>query len=265
MVGLDSGVAVADATADAKEHFKNGSKAFDLGAYDEAVREYSAAYRLRDEPALLYNIAQAYRLNNQPAEALRFYRIFLVKVPDASNRAEVESKIEELRKLVEQQQKAQQNLPPDKVKPLGTVETTPPKNEAQPGVSSTAAPTVATSSEAPHAGRTKTIIGLSLLGVGAAGLATGIAFGVIAKNASDDLTKINATRAPFDPAKESSGKTAQTLETVFFAVGGVAAAAGATLLALGRREAAHRSRQAVSVAPIVGPTVWGLGLSANGY
>lgn len=47
----------ADERSEAKEHFVKGTKAFDLGAYDEAVNEYSLAYRLLDDPALLYNIA----------------------------------------------------------------------------------------------------------------------------------------------------------------------------------------------------------------
>jgi len=94
----------ADEVSEAREHYKKGTKAFELGAFQEAVAEYAAAYRLRDDPALLYNLAQSNRLANHPLEALRLYRMFLLKTPNASNREEVESKIAELRKLVEQQQ-----------------------------------------------------------------------------------------------------------------------------------------------------------------
>jgi hypothetical protein len=102
----------ADERNIAREHFLKGSKAFDLGLYEKAVEEYMAAYEAKDDPALLYNIAQAHRLAGHSSEALRFYRVFLSKVPQAKNRAEVELKINELQKLVDHQRRTQ-DLPPD--------------------------------------------------------------------------------------------------------------------------------------------------------
>src|SRR5262245_31730041 len=105
----------ADDRATAREHFQKGSKAFALGSYDEAVAEYSAAYRLRDDPALLYNIAQAHRLGGHAAEALRSYKMYLTLMPRAPNREEVEAKVIELQKLVDQQKKTQ-SMPPDAIR-----------------------------------------------------------------------------------------------------------------------------------------------------
>jgi tetratricopeptide (TPR) repeat protein len=72
----------------AKDHFLKGTKYYDLRRFDEAVKEYAAAYELRDEPAVLYNIAQAYRLGGHSREAVQFYRNYLRRVPSARNRDE---------------------------------------------------------------------------------------------------------------------------------------------------------------------------------
>jgi len=47
---------------------------FNIAAYDSAIEEFKAAYDLAPAPALLFNIAQAYRLKGACDEALLFYR-----------------------------------------------------------------------------------------------------------------------------------------------------------------------------------------------
>lgn len=69
-----------------------GSKAFDLGQYEEAIAT-RAAYKIKDDPALLYNLGQAHRLAGHHSEALHFYKTFLSRSPDAPNRDEVEKRI----------------------------------------------------------------------------------------------------------------------------------------------------------------------------
>jgi len=44
------GAAHADDRAAAREHFQKGTKAFDLGAYEEAIAEYSALIERRTIP-----------------------------------------------------------------------------------------------------------------------------------------------------------------------------------------------------------------------
>ncbi len=86
------GLALGDAAAaepDARSLYEHGTTLYDLGQYREAAHEYEAAFKLRPSPPLLFNIAQAYRLGGDPANALRAYRSYLRRSPDASNRAEV--------------------------------------------------------------------------------------------------------------------------------------------------------------------------------
>jgi tetratricopeptide repeat protein len=76
---------------------KQARVAYDLGNYDEAASRYEAAYRLVQDPALLYNIGQAYRLAGRTEKALAAYKGFLrTAPPDDPNRAPVEGRIAEL-------------------------------------------------------------------------------------------------------------------------------------------------------------------------
>ncbi|MEO6954811.1 MAG: tetratricopeptide repeat protein [Polyangia bacterium] len=68
------------AIAEAVAHFQAGRKAYNLGDFARAAVEYKAAYDAKPDPAFLYNIAQAYRLANNPDQALFFYRSYLRNV-----------------------------------------------------------------------------------------------------------------------------------------------------------------------------------------
>jgi hypothetical protein len=70
---------------DARKHYDQATAAFGLGRYADAAVEYEAAFRLRPDPALLYNCAQAYRLAGNKARALELYRNYLRLYGDASN------------------------------------------------------------------------------------------------------------------------------------------------------------------------------------
>jgi tetratricopeptide (TPR) repeat protein len=101
-----------DDLASARTHYRRGMKAYDLGRYLDAAHEYEQAYDAKEDPALLFNIAQAYRLGGDNASAVRAYRSFLRRVPRAPNRAEVEARIDELQKILDQQVRAKEG-PPD--------------------------------------------------------------------------------------------------------------------------------------------------------
>jgi len=79
--------------AQAKKLFISGTKHYNLREYNEALADFREAFRLRDDPVFLYNIAQCYRMLENRAEAVSFYKNYLRMVPAASNRAEVEQRI----------------------------------------------------------------------------------------------------------------------------------------------------------------------------
>src|SRR5262245_29716123 len=90
----------------AKEHYRRGTKLFDLQKYAEAAAEHEHAYDAKEVPALLYNIGQAYRFAGEYTKALAAYRSYLRRVPEAPNRDEVSRYIEDVKVRLAAQQAA---------------------------------------------------------------------------------------------------------------------------------------------------------------
>lgn len=270
------------APGSAKDHFQKGTKYFDLGHFDDAVKEYEAAYEIKDEPVLLYNIAQAHRLANHFKEAVHFYKAYKRRMPNAPNRDEVNAKIDEIEKLIEQQKRTstmppdnpmmpgdrQPNTPPrpadGQTTPPPVNPTTPPPDGTQPAVTPTAQPPVSDIPTPqpeekkpvdPNAGKTKKIAGLALVGVGAVAIIGGIVCSALAVGAGNDVTSAAKNGGTFDPSKESSGHTDQLVAGVMYGVGGAALVAGAVVTYLGFRDAKNAS-QAMLV-PAISPSYAG--------
>ncbi len=170
LYAVSAGTAAADdTTAAARDHYNRGSTLFDLGRFGEAAREFEAAYEAKNDPALLYNLGQAYRADGQYQKALVSYRAFLRKSDNPSRRPEVEARIAELQQLIEQQKAASSKPPTDTIPPNGVKEA--------PRATTTAPPAlVATAPEQPP--RTPVYKRWWLwtaVGVVVAGAATGIA------------------------------------------------------------------------------------------
>ncbi|HWE31443.1 MAG TPA: hypothetical protein VHB97_25740 [Polyangia bacterium] len=81
------------ATESARRFYMSGTKHFDLTEYREALNDFKQAYRVKEDPVFLYNIAQCLRLLDEKKDALKFYHSYLNRAPDAPNRAEVEQRI----------------------------------------------------------------------------------------------------------------------------------------------------------------------------
>src|SRR5690348_16735661 len=84
----------------ARAHVAKAKVHYDLGEYEQAAEEYIIVYRLRPLPALLFNIAQAYRQAGLYEKAKQFYRSFLRESPDQKNRATIEKAIGEIDDLL---------------------------------------------------------------------------------------------------------------------------------------------------------------------
>jgi tetratricopeptide (TPR) repeat protein len=85
----------------AREASRKGTAAYNLGSYEEAARQYEAAYRLVQDPILLFNLGQSWRLGGQPDKALTAYRAYLrTAPPDAPNRDSVQRRIHDLESTV---------------------------------------------------------------------------------------------------------------------------------------------------------------------
>ncbi len=80
----------------AKQHFQAGSAHYSAGRYQRAVREFVEADRLAPSPALSFNIARAYERLSDVSGALRWYRDYLRRSPNAKNASEVRARVSEL-------------------------------------------------------------------------------------------------------------------------------------------------------------------------
>jgi tetratricopeptide (TPR) repeat protein len=81
----------------AEEHYRNAITAYNGGDHRRAIEEFKLAHAAVPDPLYLYNIAQAYRLMNAAADAVKYYQSFLAAAPDTPLRTSVQSRIDELK------------------------------------------------------------------------------------------------------------------------------------------------------------------------
>jgi tetratricopeptide (TPR) repeat protein len=90
-----------DARSAARRHFEQGTSLYDIGKFREAAHEYEEAYKAKNDPALLYNIGQAYRLGGEAQAAMTAYHAYLRRLPTAPNRAQVEEHLSVLQRQLD--------------------------------------------------------------------------------------------------------------------------------------------------------------------
>jgi tetratricopeptide (TPR) repeat protein len=233
----------ADGAASAREHYREGTKLFDLRRYRDAAKEYEAAFQLKDDPALLFNIGQAYRLAGDYEDAIASYRSFLRRVSRAGNRAEVEARIHEMQELLAAQKRQHEAPPEGTLPPKGNVEpprvVEPPPPVEPPRAVAPPPPALSGPSQADRTrGRTLKIAGVTVVAVGIVALGVGAGFAALAEQASDQLNRAKQDQ-PFDAALDRRGKTDQGVAIGLLAGGGAAIVGGVALWLVGR----HASRR----------------------
>lgn len=179
----------------AKHHYSRGLAHYNLQEYTAAIEEFEWGYRRYPDPVFLYNLGQAHRLTNSFERSLYFYKTYLRADPKAANRREVEGRIVELERVLAEQKMAAQRppettqpppeppppAPPPRVvlaPPFALAGTPPPPTSEPPRVEP--APPLALKAAPPP--RRKPVYKQwwlwTLVGVGVAGAATGLALGL---------------------------------------------------------------------------------------
>ena len=143
-----SGVARADdpdAEA-ARQHYKAATGHFAVGEFSEAAAEYESAFKLHQDPALLFNAAQSRRLAGENQKALVLYKNFLHLYPSSPNIPAVREQIDKLQEAIAADNKAKTSPPTTTVEPKSE-----PKNEPTTATTTTTTPTTtpATTASAP--------------------------------------------------------------------------------------------------------------------
>ncbi|MHB1845645.1 MAG: tetratricopeptide repeat protein [Deltaproteobacteria bacterium] len=91
-----SAPAVDEAQLQAKALFERGRADYRAGHFQAAIGDFLDADKLKPSPALMFNIAEAYARLGEPTQAIQYYRSYLARAPEASDRREVEATIENL-------------------------------------------------------------------------------------------------------------------------------------------------------------------------
>jgi tetratricopeptide (TPR) repeat protein len=232
----------------AMEHFRRGTRAYDLGHFTEAAAEYERAYEAKENPALLYNLGQAYRGAGEHQKALNAYRAYLRNATDPPNRDEVVRFIEALKHSIEVE-KATKEKPP-----VGTLPATPPPVVTPPVVVAPPPPPPRPPEPDLHElalGRKLRIAGLAVGAFGVAAVGTGAAFAGLTAHVNQQLNNPGGPMPTYDKSLEQKGRTYHALETAFFVVGGAAVATGVVALIVGTQKV---KRNTFALAPAVGPT-----------
>lgn len=222
-IALGPQSAYADEMTEAEQQFAVGQSAFDGKQYGDAITAWERSYALSNEPALLFNIAQAYRLRARPgdcAKASEGYRKFISLDASSAQRPEAEGFITGLKDCVARE--APKSTAPTSV----SVST---------GAHNTA-PTLPAQRE--NRGGPKKIAGIATAGTGVALIATGFYFGHRATSIGDEVTRACATGCDWGVygPKDADGQSALTKQYVFDGIGAAAIVAGGILYWLGTRE-----------------------------
>ena len=98
---LSAAPARAEDAEKARELYRQGSKHYDVGQFDKAIESWQQAYDQKPDPSFLYNIAQAYRQKEDAKQAIFFYKSYLRNSPKATNKAEVQQRIDALQKQLD--------------------------------------------------------------------------------------------------------------------------------------------------------------------
>jgi tetratricopeptide (TPR) repeat protein len=208
---LAAAPAFAEVPAQARQLAERGLVLHAAGNYDAAIAAFTEAYALAPSPALLFDLAQSYRLGGRCDDAAVMYRRFLATEPDADARGVAEAQLAALDTCV-----ARESL----------VVTTPP----------IAAPAFTASGPRRDGHRLENVgEGIAIGGAGA--LAVAAFFAIRARDASEAVTTAYAHGGTWQAIVDTDerGHRDASLAAGFAATGGVAIVAGIAAYAIGVR------------------------------
>ncbi len=93
---IHDAVAQADPRVEARTRYNAGKQKYDAADYRGAVADFTAADQLAPSAVNDFNIALSYERLDEPAQAVKYYRSYLNRMPNAPNRAEVETAVQRL-------------------------------------------------------------------------------------------------------------------------------------------------------------------------
>lgn len=229
----------------ASELFEQGSSDYTLGNYSSAIEKFEEAYRLSNEPEMLYNLGQAYwkSYDVQPSvDVLRKARVlFLNYQKILGNQGDHSDEVERFIVDIEKQ-----------IEALGAELEDEPDEQPEPDPAANSDPTPQNDRKAlgPMG-----FAGIGLAGVGALGGGTLVAVGLISASRLESQRDDERDHPDFDDDRDAEydaniGKS-RTMTYVAAGVGGALLVTGIVLIALDA--AKRRKGKSTAFVPGVGP------------
>lgn len=226
----------------ARKLAERGRELHQRGDYERAIIAFKEAYVLAPSPGLLFNLAQAYRLQGSCDDAALMYRRYIAAVPPSAKeaRALAEAHLATVTRCAQQRNL---NLPPD-----GAIAHIP--SPPQSRVEGLFVDAPAERPERPR-GQLMRQVGVGAAIGGAVALTVAGFYAIRALDAASDVESRYAEGKPWkdiQPVHER-GERAETAARWLGIGGGITAAAGVTLYLVGRRS---ERASPVTIAPARG-------------
>jgi len=202
-----------DLTRTARDLSDQGLAAYQRGDFDAAIESFMGAFALSNNPGLIFNVAQAYRLKGDCGHAKEHYRRYLDLVPDSALKSSVDRRIDEMESCLQANVAA--------ANPSRTVAASPSTTPVTPtgGLRAVAAAPALSPRPSPAAPEKHRALTWTLRGSAAALLASAAVFGGLAWDARGDAEDTSLQR----PAVEASDRYARDSALAWtFAVSGLA-------------------------------------------
>src|SRR6476620_9263217 len=100
-----------DRTAQARTLAQEATAHYAVGEFVRSAEKYEAAYKLRPDPALLYNAAQAQRMAGNNDKALLLYKSYVMFYPNEKNVPNVQQQIAKLQEALAAEHSARTQPP----------------------------------------------------------------------------------------------------------------------------------------------------------
>jgi hypothetical protein len=217
------------------------------GDYQKGVDLLSDLFLDTRDPTHIFNQGRCFQQNNRFEDAVGRFREYLRKATAITpqDRADTERYIEECQKLLRGSQiQSSPTVPPTDSSP-------PPLAPSPPSV-----PAASTTVASNDTGKGLRMAGVAVVVAGIASVGTAIYYYTRARDMSDKVS----TSAQPTLSDQQAGKDAETMQWIFYSIGGAAVAGGTVLYLVGN--SASRRGSVASVAPILGPNL--VGLAAQG-
>jgi tetratricopeptide (TPR) repeat protein len=201
--------AAQDLTLTARALSDQALRQYQQGEYDAAIESFMGAFALSNNPGLLFNVAQAYRLKGDCEHARDYYQRYLSAVPETPLKPSLERRLTEMEACLKSSGATAAvgaGDPPGTIAARGATATATPPAPPAPDLTA----------QQPDSSSKRAVV-WTLRGSAVALLATSAVFGALAWDASRDVDNAPTMRAAIEANDRYS--TNSTLTWTFAATG----------------------------------------------